>query len=293
MEDFQGNIPAAIAAGEQLSKVQNVIRDEGCEHTKVIIKEGFRLELIDNDLKRPIRKSGTKEFTSVKSFCSYVNKHKSADETVIIADEDKGQMLAILNDDGKEKPAWADFKAYLKLGHSKQFQTWLCNREKKFNQEDFADFIEDNRTDLMVGTIKIDGAEFKNISPLELKRLILDLKMTMQESLSSKLDPVTGATSLSYVSEEIGKGNVVIPEKFVIAIPIYKTGDIFQVTILLRLRVREDQASFYYFIDQLELLKETAFDEVCKRITKGNLGSEEKEEKQFEGTQIEVFKGTW
>jgi len=288
---YEGSgVAAAIKAGMDLSSVQKIELSEG-EKTRVVVKDGFKIETIDNHRERPVCKKGSRTFTAAKSFCSYVNKHKSDDETIIIADEDQGQIKAILNDHGEYNPAWGDFTAVFDLGFSKQWKTWSKNAETRMSQEDFAEFIDQNRTDLMVGEIDLDGEPFKNVSPLELKSLILDLRTTWEQKFSSKLDPVTGATNLSYVDEEKGKGSVTIPDKFVIAIPIYNAGDIFMVRIELRLRTRDGKAFFYYFIDQVEKLKEAAFDKICQRIEKGNVGSEEKEDLQFSGTGIEVFKG--
>ncbi len=295
---YEGNnIASAIEAGMDLSSIQKIEREEGRESTTVIVKDGYETVEIDNNLPRPLRKQGTRTFDSAKSFCSYVNKHKSEDETIIVAHEDSGKIKAILNDDGKEDPSWSDFSALLELGFSKQWLTWFENAHPKrqhfFGQEEFANFIEDNRSDLKVGKFNdSDGNEIENLSALELTALITNLEMTSQESFKSKIDPTSGRVTMSYENEEAGYGNIVLPKQIFLAIPIYRSGDLFQVTLRLRHRIHSRSAKFYFIIDQIDLLKEMAFDMICQRITDGNTGSEDKPAKQFTGTGIEVLKGS-
>lgn len=287
-------VESALSAGLKIAEFKTIPREEGKERSVVLVPKGFNAQSFDNERERPLRKTGSKQFLSTGSFCSYVNKHKVKDETIIMAYEDKGEILAVLNDNGNE-PDWGDFTAILDIGFSKQWNVWFGNsypnRGNYFEQEEFANFIEDNRSDLMVGTFKgTDDKDVENISALELSAIITNLQMTSQEKFTSKVDPVSGRLTLNYENEEHGKGNVEIPKQIILAIPIYRGGDIFEVVLRLRHRIRGGNASFYFIIDQLELLKERAFDMICRRIEKGNKGSEEDPEKQFDGTGIEVYR---
>jgi uncharacterized protein YfdQ (DUF2303 family) len=289
----KNNIQAAIDAGTKLAAVQSIPRCTDEEATPVIVEEGFRVEIVSNDLKRPIRKTGKRCFVSAKSFCSYVNKHAVSDETIIIADEDKGAVTAVLNDHGS-KPAWGDFVALLNLGFSEQWETWLRRNKDGFSQAEFVDFIEDNRADLKTGKFAdAEGKEVENLGALQLTALLSNLQMTTQEKFSSKIDPTSGRMTLNYESEEAGNGNIEIPKHLFLAIPIYKNGDLFQVTIRLRHRMQGGSARFYYIIDQIPQLKQAAFGKICRRIEKGNIGSEPDENLQFSGTNIEVLRGTF
>ena len=155
MTDIEtGDIQAAIDAGKELAALQVVPGTEELEQRAIIFKHGFEYRSVDNALPRPLRKTGQRAFVDAKSFCSYVNKHKVEDETVIIADEDKAKIKAIFNDHGNE-PAWGDFSALFELGFSEEWKTWSKNaypkRDTFFSQSEFVDFIEDNRADLKVG----------------------------------------------------------------------------------------------------------------------------------------------
>lgn len=292
---YKNDIQAAIEAGKKLAAVQNITRDIGAE-THFIVKDGYSVQTLDNKMLAPNRKKGSKTFVSAKSFCSYVNKHKDSDETVIIADEDEGNICAILNDHGVSAAQWSDFKAKLKLGFSEQWKIWYENahprRTNAFSQAAFADFIEDNRADMKTGIFKDSaGEDVENLSPLELSALVINLNITSEEKFSSKIDRVTGEEKLFYENEETGKGEIVLPRQIFLAIPVYRGGDLFEVKVRLRRRIKGGTASFHYIIDQIPLLKEAAFEKICQRVTNGNAGSEENEAKRFKGTGIEVLKG--
>jgi len=287
----KSDIQSAIIAGKKLAALQNIHRDTQ-ETTHILVENGFRLEEIDNDHDRPARKRGTRKFISAQSFCSYVNKHQMEDETIVIADEDQGIVQAVINDHGESLPAWGDFQAILELGFSEQWKAWFYKNKTPFTQSEFVDFIEDNRMDIKTGEFQdADGNEVENLSPLELGALLSNLNITSEENFSSKINPVTGRMTMSYMNEETGKGSIDIPAQIFLAIPIYRSGGLFQIKVRLRHRTQGGAIRFHFIIDQMALLKEAAFTQICQSIEKGNIGSEENESKQFEGVGLDVLKG--
>ena len=290
-EEYKNLVESAFEQMDALME-HEVLMDDG-DNTHLLVSKGKHVHVVSNNKDRPTRKKGSKSFTSAKSFCHYVNKHKSEDETVIIADEDKSQVKAIINDNGVDNAAWSDFTAELKIKYSKQWIKWFENsnsaRDRYFDQSEFADFLEDNRADFMCG--KGEG-EKENVTALELGSIITNLQQTSQEKFSSKTDPVTGKVKFSYENEEIGKGNVEIPKQFIIVIPVYRSGDLFKITIRLRHRITGGSAKFYYIIDEVESIKKKAFDMVCNRIENGFSEFEDSTgPDDYKGTEIEVYQG--
>lgn len=292
------DIAAALKAGEAIAALQNIKLDTERENTPILVKDGFYTEIIDNRLPRPLRKRGKKTFTDARSFCHYVNKHKSEDETVIIADEDQGVIQAVIDDHGSDRPAWGNFIVNLNLGFSDQWLTWYNNawpqRDSFFSQAELADFIEDNRSDLKTGDFSdADGNEVKNLSPLELTYMINNLQITREEKITSELNPNTGEVKLLYENERKGKGNVTLPSCLFLAIPVYKKGDLFQVKIRLRQRAAGgDQGGkihFYFIVDEVPLFKQTAFDKICRRITDGDPNRDTGD--FYVGTDLPVLRG--
>lgn len=293
-EEKQNMIQTALDAGLKIAELK-VIPEGSLEETRVLVPEGMKLEILKTQVS-PARKSGEKIFFADKSFCEYVNKHKDLSATIIIADENEGKVKAIFNDHGASSPGFSDFCAVLDIGFSKQFQTWLHkafnSREYRFTQAEFADFIEDNRVDLMVGNIEREGQEIKNLSGLELSDLINNLQISAEVNLTAKRNAQDDQVHYEYEVKDSGKCQFRLPKSIFLAIPIYKYGDVFRIELRLRSSGKSGGTPrFWYIIDQLEVLKERAFDKICKRIKNGNEGSEPDEGEQFEGTGIEVWKG--
>jgi|GEM_PF-6943747 len=296
MTEEKNIVETAINAGKELAKIQKVEEGE-FQQTRILIPKGMEFKEFETQTE-PARKTGTKTFVSVKSFCEYVNKHKAEGESVIIANEETGEVKAILNDHKPDSPGFHDFCAVLMLGFSKKFTTWLGKsfnkNEHKFSQDSFADFIEDNRSDLYIGEVEKDGRKIQTIPTLELKALINDMKFSSEENVISKRDPQTDETFYQYEVKDTGQqGKFKLPESLFIAVPIYKYGDICLMELRLRGSARGGQPKFWYIIDELENWYERAFDLICGRIKSGNLGSETKEDERFDGTSLEVWKGTF
>jgi len=284
----QNIIESAVELGKESAEFQELY-DDG-ELTHFAIPQGQKVVEIRNNAACPNRKSGDRNFTETKSFCHYVNLHKTP-ATLVVADEKTAKAKAIFNAHGEE-PGWGDFTTHLDIGFSKQWRIWSSAEGNRMDQSGFAEFLENNRTDFMVGNIPDgDGKEIENISALELSSIIENLEATFQEKFTSKVDRVSGRRVLHYENDEVGKGTLSIPRQFILAIPIYKGGDIFQITIRMLHRLGNGQAKFFFIIDQAEVLKEKAFDMICRRINGGNVGSEKDPEKVFEGVGIEVLKG--
>jgi len=289
LEDNKNVIESFVDESGKFFKPEEIFSDG--EHKYYAHSRNHEVSKISLNSERPTRKRGLKTFTSAKSFCHYVNKHKLADETVIIADEDSNQIKAIINDHGVNTPSWNDFTAILKIKFSSQFIKWVGSTHDQkgsyFGQEEFADFLEDNRSDFMCG--KIEDSEDENVTALELSNIITNLQKTSQEKFTSKMDPVSGKVNFSFENEEVGRGNVEIPRQFIVAIPVYRSGDLFKITIRLRHRISGGSAKFYYIIDELEDIQKRAFDMVCDRIKIGMHEDNEKED--FDGTDLEVYQG--
>ncbi len=278
----KNEIESAIEAGKELVKGKLVLESD--THSYHVIPKGYEITAIDHKKTVPERKKGCRTFVSAKSFCSYANKHKVVDETIIIADESRDIVRAIINDHHRGGPEWGDFQADLKLEKSRQWKEWTSHEDKLMGQEEFSQFIEDNRPDFMC------GGEDENISAVALTQLILDLEYSANEILQSKINTQTGERVYSYSNEQDGNASFKMPKTFTLAAPIFKNGDIFQVTVNLRTRMENGSARFGFRIDQKDELIEKAFDGVCDRITEGVV-DDKVGGNPYPGTEIEVFRG--
>lgn len=282
----KNEIESAIEAGKALVPKKAVLSTDSKEF--FIVPQGFIIKDLERRKNKPERATGFKYFVSPQSFCNYVVKHKVEEETIIIADEENG-IQAIFNDNGNG-PGWGDFGALLKLDKSRQWETWTGLSGEYYSQEEFAVLIENKRSDFMSGKVEdSEGDVISEISPGAFSKMILDLEYSSTTKLKSKIDLTTGARKYSFEDDEIGTGSFSMPKQCVIAIPVFKNGDLIQVVVTFRSKIINKQMMFGFFILTQDEIIEKAFDLVCTRIYGGS--KEGIETKHYEGTEVEVYKG--
>lgn len=285
-----GDVETAINHGwamSEQSKLNNVRRDLEKHH--VLVPQNYCLESVDNNLLNPLRKKGQTIFWDARSFCWYVNKHKDDEKTIIIANELKGEICAILNDHATNEPNWGDFRVILKLGLSRQWEIWTEYEKKRFSQSEFADFIEDNRSDLMTGIFTdANGDKIINLSYLEWGALLDDLRISSNEKLETKFNRRTGETVFNYQNEE-NKGQFGLPSCLYLAIPIYRGGDLFQIKLNIRYRRDGGHLTFYFIIDESDKIMERAFEKICAQIKDG--AGQDADGESFDGVGLQILKG--
>jgi uncharacterized protein YfdQ (DUF2303 family) len=286
-------IETAIEAGKDIHNVSilnKTILDEGVDipdHVLIWREYGeVKFKSLEEYHKRPLQKSGEKVFREVKSFNSYVLKHFVDGETVISADRAEAIFNCVFDDHSKIEPGRGNFMASLVLSFSDQWESWSGKNKEYFSQSDFAEFLEDNRVDFMA----MDDGENKNLSAVELIGLVEQLQSTRKCSFSSKINRVDGSVQFAFQNgEKSEKGNISIPERMTLAIPVYDGGDIFAVEIRLRHRINTESGGlkFFYVIDQMERIEKKAFDKMRDRVSNGSNGSTE--DLVYPGTGIEVL----
>lgn len=264
-----------------------------CNGNVIAVKDGYSVKTYESTEEKPARKFGKKTFIDVKSFCHWVNRHKS-ENTCIEADKEQGIVRATFNDHSESDPGWRDFKAELKLDETRQWKTWITKEREDLSQATFSEHMEDNRADLAVGewTDK-EGEVVKTLSYPEMSVLINNLEIHSKEKVVAKRDPNSANMTLSYENDEGLKGTVKPPPEFYIIIQIYPSGAWTRLKCRLRTKKNGPAVGFQYIIDQKEEAHDSAFDDICQIIENGKFEKEnpESEEKPiFLGTELTVLK---
>ena len=121
-------------------------------------------EAIEKQNPAPARKKGTAVLQSLDSLIAYCNdqgQDAAADKTAasahatsyIYADSNNHIFTAVFNDQRGEHTGWRDHRATYQAKQTPECIRWLTHSGKKFTQTEFAEFIEDNITDVVNGEI--------------------------------------------------------------------------------------------------------------------------------------------
>lgn len=224
-----------------------------------VVPEGYETEDLEKYLAAPLRARGTVTAHTVPTFTDYFNRFKTA-ESAIFADQDKARVVGVLDYHGPGKPAFREHSVAYTAPKSKEWQTWRAADGKKMQQADFAVFIENNVIDIRQPT----GADV-----LEVSR---SLQATKNVTFNSAIRLADGSQQLTYsetVDGSTKQNNVKVPETFILGVPVYFGGILYEVTARLRYRIHEGKLLMWFDLFRPEHIEQDAFAQVVEEVAKG------------------------
>lgn len=218
-----------VDAATDLSAAFQQIRDVGAGVPAVILPEGYELQTLEHTLAAPVRKKGVVKLNDAESFIAVVNDQKTADGTRLFSTIDPPTFTAVFNHHG-DAPGWGDHRATYNAPLSPEWKAWDAFDGRQVGQVELAQFIENN----LVDVVEPDGATLLEICrTLEAKKKV---------NFASAIRLSDGSNQFTYEEEVQGsaqKGQLSIPEQFVIGIPVFENGEKWRVDVRLRYRIQD------------------------------------------------------
>ncbi len=147
-------------------------------------------------------------------------------------------------------PRWGQHRIDLSLRRSKEWLIWKAASGKKFDQMDFAEFLEDNTPDIT------------NPSAATMLEVARDLKVKTDVDFNSSFQQANGTVHFKYseqVNGKFGSGNVDIPDSFTVSIPVHVGGARVPLTARLRFRILSGKIKFWFDLLRAEEVEHNAF----------------------------------
>ena len=220
---------------------------------------------------RPDRITAAPKLQDAVSFCSYVNTFKD-DRTRLFADAVACSFTALIDYHGVGTERAVEFlshRATLTLKKDERWNLWLGQNGKLIPQAEFAEFLEDNRADIVTP----DAATMLEIA--------MDLQAKSDVNFASKIKTQNGQSTLVYdetITTTVSTGRIVMPEIFVIRIPVFFGEAPIEITARLRFRISEGKLKFQFNLYRPVEILAKAFDVARAGIA--------------EATKLEVLLGT-
>lgn len=195
----------------------------------VMLPKEFTLKELADDSILPARIRARITVDDRASLTAYANRY-STGLSILLADYDKGEISARLDWHGHnlaENTLAANADAHsvtLKLRQSEEFQRWNALAGKMLPQAEFARFLEENSADIT----RPEAATM-----IELSR---DFEATSGQVYKSSTRLENGDRRIVFTQDSRGAGEVVIPTRFVLSIPIYNGEEPDALTCLFRWR---------------------------------------------------------
>jgi len=194
---------------------------------------------------RPRRKSGTTVVQDVASFVQYYGKHADTDSEVY-ANLDAGLITAVLDAHEINDPRWGCHRLILQLIATEPWKRWTSKDRRMMPQVEFAEFLEDNLTDL--ANDPVPAAE------------VLEVARTFQArtkvQFSSGIVQASGDIRLKYeeTTDASGgaRGELTVPHAFAVALAPFDDCDPYKVNARLRHRIEGGHLKLMFILDRPE-----------------------------------------
>jgi uncharacterized protein YfdQ (DUF2303 family) len=203
----------------------------------------------------PVRPSGNPYFSNTDSFIAYVNKHNIPGETEIYADQERRQIVAVFDWHGQYGSNWGVHRATLRFQPDPDWQAWMKVDRRAMSQQDFAEFLEDQREDIV------------SPSAATVMEACANLEVTTSASFQSRIRLSDGTAAFSY-SEDQRTGQVKIPQEIKLKLSPFTGLPSFQVDARIRTSIKDQKLTFKVLLDRPHKVIEQAVNEEVLRINK-------------------------
>ena len=257
----------ALDAGLALAAPHDV--DGRGRFFSVTVPAGAEHELIDLDVEtqktadHPRRKTGYFHVYDAESFVTYVGRHCTAD-TEVWASVERRQVQAVINGHGPAgvgSPGHHDHTATLVLQHTPGWLAWLKLDGRLLHQVEFAEHIEDR----LIDVVDPPAADM-----LLIAQTFQSKKSVDYESAQRLSDGQTVLEYREHVTTGAGpKGQLAVPDAFLIALTPFRGGETYKVRARLRTRVADGALLLGYVLDRPEEVLEAAFKDVVSAVDVG------------------------
>lgn len=258
---------------------------------------------LDPFRERPERRMGTATLQDLASLIAHVNRFKDED-SAIFADRnmERPSITAVLDyheacntyddtgglvgeDHASAKPRFGQHRANYAFPLSDEWKAWIKAGTTMMDQQEFAEFLEDRIGDVMSPPDLVNAplsaddetavAKAKDLlsllggsfaTPNRLMELSRGLAVHVGETVKQATNLSTGEAQVQYVSshqDEQGQP-LKVPNLFLVAIPVFRAGPLYQIAIRLRYRVRGASLVWSCQMYRPEKAFEDAFDEACE-----------------------------
>lgn len=229
-DNLQSGTRDALAAGYAMAEPRLAEIGANNEIPFVVVPEGYRAEALEHLCERPAHKRAKVELRDAASFIAYFKLHQIG--STIWGTIEPPRFVAVFDDHRKDEPGWRQHTATYSCPLSPEWRTWIQTSGKGRKQAEFAQFIEDNLPDI----IEPEAAHMLEVSrSLEAKKKV---------NFASGIRLSNGEVQFTYNEEIQGttqKGQLNVPEEFVIAIPVFENGPRYRITCRLRYRISEGE----------------------------------------------------
>ncbi|MFF7553613.1 DUF2303 family protein [Streptomyces olivaceus] len=203
------------------------------------------------------RKAGTTTVRDAQSFLTYWDKHHD-DASEVYADNERLTVTAVLDAHQAEAARWSQHRLHLALRETTAWQQWTRNDGQLLDQETFAEFLEDHLPELL------------EPSAADMLEIAQSFQAAQKVDFQSATRLSSGQRQFQYVETATTKagqkGQLTVPETFVIGLVPFEGSEGYKLTARLRYRIGQNGLRLGYKLERPDEIRKTAFADVVKAI---------------------------
>ncbi|XUM01260.1 DUF2303 family protein [Streptomyces venezuelae ATCC 10712] len=206
----------------------------------------------------PARKAGNTTVRDATSFQAYFDKHADA-STEVYADADRLTVTAVLDAHTADLARWSGHRLTLHLRKTEAWGQWLEHDGRLMQQEQFAEFLEDHLPELL------------EPSAAEMLEIAQSIQGATKAEFQSSTRLSSGQRQFAFVETVTAKagqkGQLTIPETFVIGLVPFEGSEGYRLTARFRYRLgREGGLTLGYKLERPGDVIRKAFADVVTAI---------------------------
>ncbi|QDC11253.1 DUF2303 family protein [Oceanicola sp. D3] len=233
--------------------------EHGVRHC--ILPEGYTAHDISDRYALPPRIQQRVQVDDADSLTTYANRF-SDERSLIVADLDKLQIHAELDwhrhnqsSEGSLDAQATKHTATLQLRNSEEFARWSEIEGKLLDQMAFAEFLDENSSDIV------------DPDPAVMLEVARDLEATQGVSFKASTRLQTGERSLRYETETHTKGDLVVPQRFTLSIPLFFGEEPSEIVASFRFRPNPDGLKLGFVWRRVECVRQAKFRDIAFRVS--------------------------
>lgn len=264
------------------AKIVEVSSAEDSKGAFLLVPKGMEAlsvkRYIDEYRTEPERRKGKALHRELASFIAHVNRFKD-DHSAIFADRNPAQPLLVALLDYHQRgaegaPRFGEHRSVYEPALSEEWRAWAASNGHQMAQGDFAQFIEDRIGDVIQPGVANDDPQLANFvtlvggsfaSPSKLIEISRSMAVNVDERIKQAVNLSSGTISVQYETVHgDGRGNPLeVPNLFLIAIPVFRSGQLYRIPVRLRYRVNGGRLQWSYQLYRADKTFDHAFQEIC------------------------------
>lgn len=232
----------------------NLMRGDHACASVLLVPNGMKAQSIkpflDEYLPAPERAKGTATMHTADALVAHINRAKDGDSAVFVdALSSPPRILAVYDyHRADHSPRFGDHRALYQFPLSEEWNAWIGRAGKEMNQGTFAAFLEERLVDVLdpretgakaARVAEVTGRAYASAS--DLLTLSQGLEITVKRGVKNAVRLSSGEAQITFSEQHTDAAGekVKIPGAFLIGIPVFRDGLVYQIPVRLNYRVGE------------------------------------------------------